>query len=188
MKRIAIFASGSGTNAENIINFFADSDDVQVALVAANNPEAYVVKRAENAGVPSYLFNKDQLLCGKVAQKMTEEKIDCIVLAGFLWLIPDNLIEAFADRIINIHPALLPLFGGKGMYGDRVHKAVVEAKMAESGITIHLVNEHYDSGNTIAQFKVALSPSDTPDDVAAKVHQLEYKHYPQVIERFLSRL
>ena len=173
-KNIAIFASGSGTNAENIIRYLQENDFIRVALVLSNRSDAYVLERANRLKVPSKVFLKDDWISGEqILALLREYNIDFIVLAGFLVR-------------VNIHPALLPKFGGKGMYGDRVHEAVVTAGEKESGITIHYINEHYDEGNTIFQAKCPVLPEDSPADVAKKVHSLEYEYYPQVIERLLS--
>lgn len=188
-KNIAIFASGSGTNAENIIRHFQGNKDVNVALVVSNKPDAYVLVRAANLHVPSLTLTREEFARGEeLARLMKERGIDFIVLAGFLLRVPEALIEAYPSRIVNIHPALLPKYGGKGMYGDRVHRAVVEAGERESGITIHLIDEQYDRGTTVFQAKCPVLPGDTPDDVAHKVHALEYAHYPEVIERLVAGL
>lgn len=188
-KNIAIFASGSGTNAENIIRHFQGNKDVNVALVVSNKPDAYVLVRAANLHVPSLTLTREEFARGKeLARLMKERGIDFIVLAGFLLRVPEALIEAYPGRIVNIHPALLPKYGGKGMYGDRVHRAVVEAGERESGITIHLIDEQYDRGTTVFQAKCPVLPGDTPDDVARKVHALEYAHYPEVIGQLLADL
>ena len=186
-KNIAIFASGSGTNAENIIRYLQENDFIRVALVLSNRSDAYVLERANRLKVPSKVFLKDDWISGEqILALLREYNIDFIVLAGFLVRVPDVLLHAYPDKIINIHPALLPKFGGKGMYGDRVHEAVVAAGEKESGITIHYINEHYDEGNTIFQAKCPVLPEDSPADVAKKVHSLEYEYYPQVIEKLLS--
>lgn len=188
-KNIAIFASGSGTNAENIIRHFQGNKDVNVALVVSNKPDAYVLVRAANLHVPSLTLTREEFAGGEeLARLMKERGIDFIVLAGFLLRVPEALIEAYPGRIVNIHPALLPKYGGKGMYGDRVHRAVVEAGERESGITIHLIDEQYDRGTTVFQAKCPVLPGDTPDDVARKVHALEYAHYPEVIGQLLADL
>lgn len=189
MKRIAIFASGSGSNAENIANYFKGSTEVEISLILANNPEAYVLKRAEKLDIESVVVtNREFREADKVLALLQERNIDFIVLAGFLLLVPAKLIDAYPGRIVNIHPALLPKHGGKGMYGDNVHKAVVAAGDTESGITIHLIDERYDCGTTFFQATCPVLPTDTPDDVAGKVHALEYKHFPHVIEEILSTL
>ena len=183
-KNIAIFASGSGSNAENIIRYFQKNDSVQVSLVLSNRSDAYVLERAHRLQVPSEVFLKEDWVSGEqILALLHEYHIDFIVLAGFLVRVPERLLHAYPDKIINIHPALLPKFGGKGMYGDRVHEAVVAAGETESGITIHYINEHYDEGDTIFQAKCPVLPDDSAIDVAQKVHSLEYKHYPLIIER-----
>lgn len=186
VKRIAIFASGSGTNAENIIRYFADSEQIKIDSLWSNKPDAFALKRAEKLGVETFVFTRRELNeTGEIAQKLKERKIDLIVLAGFLWLIPESLISNF--DIINIHPALLPKYGGKGMYGMKVHRAVVENCETESGISIHLVNPVYDDGEILFQAKCPVKPGDTPEKVAQKVHELEYKHFPEVIEKLLLK-
>ena len=189
MKKIAIFASGSGSNAENIANYFKENKDVEVALIVANNPEAYVIERARKLNIPCEVVTKAEFVTADgIVDMMHSYGIDFIVLAGFLLLVPKKLIEAYPARIVNIHPALLPKHGGKGMYGDRVHKAVVECGDTESGITIHLIDAEYDKGTTFFQAKCPVLPTDTPDDVAAKVHALEYEHFPHVIAEILQQL
>ena len=184
MYKIALFASGSGTNVENITKYFKNNSDIEITLVLSNKPDAYVLERAKKLGVKSVVFNRDQFYnTNNVLSILKKENIDFIVLAGFLWLIPDNLLQAYPQKIINIHPALLPKYGGKGMYGNKVHIAVVDNNEKESGITIHYVNEKYDEGDIIFQAKCEVLPNDTPDDVASKVHNLEYKHFPEVIEK-----
>lgn len=183
MLNIAIFASGSGSNAENIANYFKNSDIVDIKLIISNKKEAYVLERSNKLGVKSAVFTKtDFETTNDVLNLLLDQNIDLIILAGFLLKVPDNLLQAFPHKIINIHPALLPKFGGKGMYGDNVHKAVVEARESESGITIHYINENYDEGDIIFQAKCAISPNDSFEDVAHKVHTLEYEHFPRVIE------
>jgi len=182
-KNIAIFASGSGSNAENIIQYFRNNPGFNFPVIVSNNPDAYVHERARKAGVRSVCFSKADFLDGApVVNLLRELNIDQIVLAGFLLKIPETLIREYPSGIINIHPALLPKYGGKGMYGHRVHEAVALAHERESGITIHYVNEKYDDGNIIFQAKCQLDTSDTPDSIAQKVHQLEYIYFPQVIE------
>ena len=177
MKRIAIFASGSGSNAENIIAYFQKNKKAEVVLVLSNNPGALVLERAKNLGVQNLVFTKQQLNDSKWANENLKD-LDLVVLAGFLWKLPDHILESYKNKVVNVHPALLPKYGGKGMYGMRVHQAVVENNESESGITIHYVNEHYDEGAVIFQAKCTISPTDTPNDVAAKIHQLEMKHFP----------
>lgn len=190
MIQIAILASGSGSNAENIARHFASSQIAKVAIILTNNPTAGVIDRAERLGIECVVFGRDDFSGSepRVIRMLEDRGVDYIVLAGFLWLVPPPLIERYAGRIINIHPALLPKYGGKGMYGDRVHHAVVEAGETASGITIHHVNGQYDSGDIIAQHTIPVLPTDTPDDVAAKVHELEYKHFPAVIEEQIKKL
>ena len=185
-KRIAIFASGSGTNTEKIIQYFKNNDDICIASVFCNKPDAYVITRAQNHYIPVFTFNKNDLVAtNKVLNLLIEQKADYIVLAGFLWLVPEHIIKAFNGRIINIHPALLPAYGGKGMYGDNVHKKVWENGEPETGITIHLVNDKYDEGKIIFQAKIPIKRQDTPETIAAKVHELEYEHYPEQIKQFI---
>lgn len=189
MKKIAILASGSGSNAENIAKYFEGSDYAQVSFIIANNPEAYVLERAKRLNIESAVVTKQQFMeADSIISMLKERNIDFVILAGFLLLVPQKLIQAYPGRIVNIHPALLPKHGGKGMYGDRVHKAVVESGDTESGITIHLIDEHYDQGTTFFQAKCPVLPTDTPDDVATKVHALEYEHFPHVIEEILHTL
>ena len=188
MKRLAVFVSGGGTNLQRIAEYFAPNPNVEVACVVSNNKDAYANQRAKNLGIPLILVDKQRFNDKSFTEEMLLLNIDLIVLAGFLWLIPQHLINAFPNRIINIHPALLPKYGGKGFYGHHVHEAVVAAHEKESGITIHYVNEHYDSGDIIFQKKVALTDNDTPDDVAAKIHVLEQENFPVVIEQLLSNL
>ncbi len=185
MTKIAIFASGSGTNAQNIIQTIGDC--VQVTNIYCNNPTAGIIDRAKNMNVPVYLFNRDQLYTtGEVLDHIESSGAEYIILAGFLWLIPSELITRFPDRIINIHPALLPQFGGKGMYGEKVHRAIIANKEQESGITIHLVNEKYDEGRHILQAKCPINEDDTPQTLAQKIHKLEYEHFPIAILNFIN--
>lgn len=187
-KNIAIFASGNGTNAENIIRYFQGSEEVEVKLVLTNRQHAFALERARKLDVPCAYFGKEDWADGEpVLALLREQGIDFVVLAGFLARVPDCLLRAYPNKIVNIHPSLLPKFGGKGMYGDRVHEAVVAAGETESGITIHYINEHYDEGEVIAQYRCAVLPDDTAADVAAKVHALEYEYYPQVIGREVMR-
>ena len=184
IRRIALFASGSGSNAQNIIEYFSENELVEVDSVWTNNPNAYALERAKKFGVDTFVFTKDEFRNSNfVVETLKKRNIVLIILAGFLWLIPANLIQNF--KIINIHPALLPKYGGKGMYGLNVHRAVVENKDSESGISIHFVNEKYDDGEIIFQAKCPVLPTDSPEEVAIKVHQLEYKYFPEVIEKVL---
>lgn len=189
MRKIAIFASGSGTNAENIIKYFSNKKSARAALVLSNKPEAYVLKRAEALNINTDFFDRDDFYrSDKVLNKLISSEIDFIVLAGFLWLVPDNILKRFENRIINIHPALLPKYGGKGMYGEKVHLSVIANHEAETGITIHYVNQHYDNGNIIFQARCKVELSDTADSIAKKVHTLEYEHFPRVIEEIILKL
>lgn len=188
MKKIVIFASGSGTNAENIIRYFNATKTATVAAVFTNKADAKVIQRAEKYQVPTHVFSKNDLEQGKVLQEITILQPDLIVLAGFLLKFPETIVAAFSDKIINIHPALLPKYGGKGMYGMHVHQAVVENKEPKTGITIHYVNENYDEGNIIFQKEVTVLVSDTPEVVATKIHQLEQDHFPAVIEKLIANL
>lgn len=186
VKKIALFASGNGTNAQNIIKYFTDNKHIKIDSLWSNNPNSLALPKAEKQDIKTFVFDREQFYTtGEVIEKLEKRKIDLIVLAGFLWLIPEKLIEKFT--IINIHPALLPKYGGKGMYGMNVHNAVVKNGEVESGISIHFVNEEYDSGKLIFQAKCPVFPTDTPEDVAQRVHQLEYKHFPEVIERLLKQ-
>ena len=186
MARIALFASGSGSNVENIVQYFSNNNELVFPVIISNRSDAFVHERAKNLMIPSYTFKKSDFENGEVLKLLQEKAIDFIVLAGFLLKIPENLLKAYPDRIINIHPALLPEFGGKGMYGSHVHEAVVTSGEKETGITIHYVNENYDEGRIIFQARCPVLPTDTPDDVAAKVHALEYKFFPPVIEKVLQ--
>ena len=181
MKNIALFASGSGTNVENIIRYFQDDKRIHFPFIISNKPDAYVHERAKKLDIPSFYYKKESFENGEVLSFLLENKIDFIVLAGFLLKVPLNIIRAYPDKIINIHPALLPKFGGKGMYGSHVHEAVVAGRETENGITIHYVNEYYDEGRIIFQAKCKVLPTDTPEDVAARVHELEYRYFPEII-------
>lgn len=186
MKKIAIFASGSGTNAQNIMEYFKNNPDIGVEIVLSNKPEAKVLERAEKLDVPTVVFTKKQLYESSfVIDLLRGKKIDLIVLAGFLWLIPANLIQAFPEKMINIHPALLPKYGGKGMYGKKVLETVIENKEKETGISIHFVNEKYDEGRIIFQTKCRIDETDSVEEIATKVHLLEYQYFPEVIEKLL---
>ncbi|HIC32097.1 MAG TPA: phosphoribosylglycinamide formyltransferase [Flavobacteriaceae bacterium] len=187
MKRVVIFASGSGSNAENLIKFFHNSDNASVVQVLTNNPHAKVLDRCKKLKISALSFNR-------IAFTQTEDVLnilkasqpDLIILAGFLWKFPENILKAFPNKVINIHPALLPKFGGKGMYGMNVHEAVVNNKETETGITIHYVNENYDEGAIIFQAKCDVLPNDTAEDVAEKIHELEMEHFPKVVEDLLN--
>lgn len=185
--RIAIFASGSGTNAEEILKHFQKHDTIEVVTLLSNNPQAFALERAKKFNVPTFVFTRSQFReSDDVINYLRERRVTHIVLAGFMWLVPINLVQAFPKRIVNIHPALLPQFGGKGMYGMHVHEAVKTAGEIETGITIHEVNEKYDEGMILFQAKCDINPSDTPDQIASKVHALEYQHYPRVIESWIA--
>jgi len=188
MKRIVLFASGSGTNAQRIIEYFKDNLDIEVVLVLSNKHKAQVLERATKLKVSAFSFNRTAFYdTSQVLDLLNLNKPDLIVLAGFLWLMPESIIKAFSGKIINIHPALLPAYGGKGMYGSHVHEAVVSAGETESGITIHQVTEEYDKGSILFQAKTQLSPEETPESLAVKIHELEYEHFPQIIEKFLNK-
>lgn len=187
MKKIVIFASGSGTNAENIIRFFAESEDTRVVLVLSNKRNAGVLDRADQQDIDALYFNRKALYRSDLIVNMLRDiDPDLIVLAGFLWKFPENILRAFPGKVINIHPALLPKYGGKGMYGMHVHRAIIENRETESGITIHYVNENYDEGAVIFQASVPILPEDSPENVAEKIHTLEYEHFPQVIKKLLA--
>jgi phosphoribosylglycinamide formyltransferase-1 len=185
MKRIAILASGSGTNAENIIKYFQKSEIIKIELVLSNKPTAQVLERAERLGIDNQSFCSTDFKESNKVLNLLIQKADFVILAGFLWKIPQNIIDAFPNKIINIHPALLPKYGGKGMYGMHVHEAVVANCEKESGITIHYVNENYDEGAIIFQESFEVLATDTAEDVAAKVHTLEYRNFPKIIEKVI---
>ena len=187
MKNLVIFASGSGSNAENIIRYFASKPDFCVKKIYCNVPGAYVLERARQLQVPACVFTREEFRNpDKLLRRLQDEGTDFIVLAGFLWLVPPCITAAYPNRIVNIHPALLPAYGGKGMYGHHVHEAVLAAGEQQSGITIHYVNDRYDSGDIIFQATCPVLPDDTPDTLAARVHELEYRHFPRVIEETAS--
>ena len=185
-KNLAIFASGSGSNAENIINYFSGNANVSFPFILCNKKDAYVKVRAERLGIPFKYFTKEEMKDGTVLGWLQEAKIDYVILAGFLLQVPMSIIQAFPNRIVNIHPALLPKFGGKGMYGSHVHEAVGAPGEKESGISIHYVNENLDEGQVIFQAKCKVLPTDTPEDVAHNVHELEYQYFPQVIAQVIG--
>ena len=186
MKRISIFVSGNGTNLQRIAEYFSNNQEVEIVNVVCNNPKAYSIERAKNLGIPLRMVTKKEFNTPEFTQEMQNLNLDLIVLAGFLLQIPESLVKAFPKKIINIHPALLPKYGGKGFYGEHVHEAVVAAKETYSGITIHYVNELYDSGEIIFQAKIALNDHETPDTVAAKIHVLEQANFPVIIEQVLK--
>ena len=187
MKHIAILASGAGSNADNILNHFKHSNEVSVVLIASNKPDAGVLEVAKRHGVATYIQTKENFKEGSdFADYLASLGVDLVVLAGFLWKVPPAFVQAFHQRIINVHPSLLPKFGGKGMFGHHVHEAVHAAGESESGITIHYVNEHYDEGAIIAQFKTALNPRDAASDIERKVRALELAHFPVVVQEVLT--
>lgn len=189
MRNIAIFASGSGTNAENIIKYFSNRNSARVTLILSNKREAYVLKRAATLGIKSFFFDRTDLYEKEnVLDYLSAYRIDFIVLAGFIWLIPENILNLYDRRIINIHPALLPRYGGKGMYGERVHEAVIGNHEKESGITIHFVNKVYDDGDIIFQARCNIEPWETPESLAKKIHALEYEYFPEKIEELVMKL
>jgi len=189
MKRIAIFASGSGSNAEAIAQHFSNRAEVQISLIMTNNPEAGVIQRARRLHIPVVVFDRKTFYeSDRIVELLVNQKTDLVVLAGFMVLIPEKLVRAFPERMVNIHPALLPKYGGKGMYGHFVHEAVVAAGERQSGITIHFVNELYDEGRIIYQATCEIGTSDTPEDVARKVQALEHAHYPRVVDKLISGL
>ncbi|MBD0257948.1 MAG: phosphoribosylglycinamide formyltransferase [Cytophagales bacterium] len=186
MHQIAIFASGSGSNAQRIAEYFARHPRIRVGLILTNNPRAGVIDRARQLGIPVIVFTREQFYgSDSVVEQLRFFGVDFVVLAGFLWLVPENLIAAYPHRIVNIHPALLPAYGGKGMYGMKVHEAVVAAREKASGITIHLIDNEYDRGRIVFQAQCPVAPDDTPAEVARKVQALEHEHFPAIIERLL---
>ena len=187
-KKIVIFASGSGTNAENIIKFFQKTENTRVQAVFSNKKFAGALERAHKLGIKALHFDRDAIYnSNDILNLLKDMDPDLIVLAGFLWLFPSNIIQQFPDKIINIHPALLPKYGGKGMYGAKVHEAVIARKEKESGITIHYVNEKYDEGQTIFQATTLIDQNDDATSLAEKIHELEYKHFPEVIQQLLEK-
>jgi phosphoribosylglycinamide formyltransferase-1 len=185
-KRIAIFCSGSGSNAEKIMQYFQAHAQIEVALLLSNRPQAYALQRAKKYNVPTVTFNKQEFYeTHQVVKTLKVYQIDLVVLAGFLWLVPESLLAAFPQRIINIHPALLPKFGGKGMYGHHVHEAVKSAGETESGITIHVIDAEYDKGEVLLQASCKISPNDTAEEIAQKVLALEHQHFAPTIEKYL---
>lgn len=188
-RNIAIFASANGSNAEQIIAYFKNNNVINIALILSNNPDAYVLQRAKNHNISSFIFTKKELNESDIVfNKLKEFKIDFIILAGFMIKVPDNILNAYSNRIVNIHPALLPKYGGKGMYGMNVHNAVIESKDKESGITIHYVNEHYDEGSIIFQAKCNIDINDSPESLAEKIHKLEHQYFPVIIEKVINQI
>ncbi|QNF32931.1 phosphoribosylglycinamide formyltransferase [Adhaeribacter swui] len=184
-KHIVLFASGSGSNAQQIMAYFQNHPQIKVVALFSNKADAYALQRAENFKIPAFSFTREEYKNGALLQQVQSFKPDLLVLAGFLWLIPLDFLQAFPNKIINIHPALLPKYGGKGMHGLHVHQAVIEAQEKESGITIHYVNEHYDQGTSIYQHTCPVNPDDTPEQLAARVLELEHTYLPKVIEELL---
>jgi phosphoribosylglycinamide formyltransferase-1 len=188
-KRIAIFASGSGSNAQKIMEHFKRSPEAEVVLILTNNPQAYVLQRADNFEIPSHIFTRSEFYDTDAVIKLLKNlQVDLIVLAGFLWLVPPTLLKAFPNKVINLHPALLPKYGGKGMYGDHVHNAVLAAGEEESGITIHFVNEKFDEGEILHQSRFKIEPGDNLEMLKFKGQQLEHQHFPRVIENLLKKM
>lgn len=188
-KRIAIFASGSGSNAQKLMEHFKRSNEIEISLVLTNNADAYVLQRADNFEIPTHIFDRNEFYhTDEVVDLLKNLEIDFIVLAGFLWLIPKSLIHAYPGRIVNIHPAILPKFGGKGMYGDHVHHAVMAAGETEGGITIHYVNENYDEGEYIYQARYRIDKNDNLEMVKFKGQQLEHQHYPRIVETIVKKI
>ena len=188
-KKLAIFASGSGSNAENICNYFAGSSDIEVVLICTNRQDALIVKKASKLKIPVYVFSKSELnYFVDLHNKLQNIKVDVIILAGFLLKLPTIMVDSYPNRIINIHPSLLPKYGGKGMYGSNIHKAVIENKEIESGISIHFVNQNYDEGEIILQEKCAISLNETVETLIHKIHKLEHNYFPSAIEEIIKKL
>ena len=188
MRNIAIFASGSGTNAQKLMEYFSTSKTGKIKLILSNKADAFVLERAKKFSVPSIVIDRDDLYRnGKVLKVLLDNEIHFIVLAGFLWLVPEEILQKYPGRIVNIHPALLPDYGGKGMYGSRVHRAVIDNNEKESGISIHYVNESYDEGDIIFQAKCEVKPDDSPESLAERIHKLEYKYYPLIVEELIMK-
>jgi phosphoribosylglycinamide formyltransferase-1 len=186
--RLAIFASGGGTNAEAIIQYFATHPAIDISCIYSNNADAYVLERAKNYNIPANVFSRKEFFGPVFMDNLVADNFDLIILAGFMWLVPPAIVKAYPNKIINIHPALLPSYGGKGMYGHFVHEAVINNKEVESGITIHYVNEYYDEGSIILQAKCPVLATDSPDSLANKIHILEHRHYPEVIEKICNKI
>ena len=187
LPRIAIFASGNGSNAQRIADFFSGKGILEIVAIYCNNPDAFVLERAKEMKIPSILFNRSTFIQShEILDDLIARDVDWIILAGFLWLIPGYILNAYPQKIINIHPALLPNYGGKGMFGARVHEAVITSGDTESGITIHYVNERYDEGQVIFQEKCQIVSEDTPESLAGKIHKLEYEYFPQEISKLIG--
>jgi phosphoribosylglycinamide formyltransferase-1 len=188
-KKLAIFASGSGSNAENICNYFADSSDIEVVLICTNRRDAFIVKRANKLNIPVYIFSKSELNnFVDLHKKLQNIEVDVIILAGFLLKLPTIMVDSYPNRIINIHPSLLPKYGGKGMYGSNIHKAVIKNKELESGISIHFVNHNYDEGKIILQKKCSISANESVETLIHKIHKLEHNYFPVAIEKTIKKL
>ena len=188
-KKLAIFASGSGSNAENICNYFAESSDIEVVLICTNKRDAFIVKRANKLNIPVYIFTKYELNnFVDLHKKLQSIGVDIVILAGFLLKLPAIMVDSYPNRIINIHPSLLPKYGGKGMYGSNIHKAVIKNKETESGISIHFVNQNYDEGKIILQKKCSISASESVETLIHKIHKLEYNYFPGAIEKTIKKL
>lgn len=188
MQTIAIFASGNGTNAENLIRYFSQHDTLRVGLVATDRPNAVVIERSRRLGMEVWVFDRKELHDPAVVRsQLLARRIDAIVLAGYLGLVPKTLLDLYPSRILNIHPGLLPGFGGRGMYGDRVHQKVIDTRQQYSGISIHLIDEEYDRGQMLCEVRLRVYPEDSADSLAARIHRLEYRYYPLVIEEYLTR-
>lgn len=188
-KNIAVFISGKGSNALNIIQYFKSSENIEVSLIVSNRSDSGALQISKDTGVPFFIMNRtDFYEKNKLIEVLQAHHVQAIVLAGFLWLIPQKLIQLYPERIINIHPALLPKYGGKGMYGMNVHQAVKDHNEEETGITIHVVNEEYDKGKILLQQKVKLTEQDTPESIAQKVHALEYEYFPKTIEEYIEKI
>lgn len=186
MKNIAVFASGNGSNAERIATYFENNEIAKVSIILTNKKDAGVIDRAKRLGIPYAIFDRNTFYqTEEIISILTEHQIDLVVLAGFLWLVPKNILETYPNRIVNIHPALLPKYGGKGMFGHHVHVAVIASGDKTSGITIHFVNDKYDDGQVIFQKEVEIEKHDSPDSLAQKIHELEYRYFPEVIENLL---
>lgn len=184
--KLAIFASGNGSNAEAIIRHLQNNPDVEVSRIYTNNKAAHVIERGKKFYISTTVFNKSEFLSQKFNDELQSKNYDLIILAGFMWLIPPAIVSSYKNKIINIHPALLPAYGGKGMYGNNVHKAVIENQESKSGVTIHYVNENYDEGDIISQAECPVLSTDTPDSLAERIHKLEHKHYPEIIEKICT--
>lgn len=186
MIKVAVFASGNGSNAINLFKYFRNHPYIHFDIIYCNNPNAGIIAKSKESDITCRIFTKAEWLSGSITSELISNKTDFIVLAGFIWLVPSDLVSSFPAKIINIHPALLPNYGGKGMYGMAVHQKIIANNEHESGITIHLVNEEYDKGNTLFQAKTKIEDKETPESLAAKIHELEYKYFPEVVEKYIS--